>query len=396
MEKLLKGIRILDFSSYFAGPYASLLLADMGADVIKVEKPGGGDDRKFAPFAPNGESMIPMATLRNKKGITLNPRTDKGKEILQRLVKCSDVVLHSFPVGTEESEILGYDRLKEINPAIIVLAISGFGSTGPYAERPCFDTIAQALSGAMSYTGFPGGPPIRSGAAWVDFSTGTHAALGIMMALYHRQLTGKGQYIDLALLDVAVSCVTSLGVAAEYKVLGYLRGQTGNHSHYNSTDCYQTKDGWIMLGVSGNHIWKRFLRVIGREDLKDDPRLYDDMSRFQNRHVVQKEVGEWMIKKTTEDVILKMAEARVPCGQVNNIAQMVNNPQVKAREAIVDMEYPGVGKVPIPGIPIKMSETPGSIERRATKVGEFNRETYVGLLGFAEKELTQFEAEGVI
>jgi CoA:oxalate CoA-transferase len=396
MEKVLTGIRILDFSSWFAGPYASTLLADMGAEVIKVERPGGTDERAFGPFTPNGESMLTMVTLRNKKGITLNLRGEKGKEILQGLVQCSDVVLHSFTIGSEEAKILSYESLEKINPAIILLTVSGFGSTGPYAERPCFDTIAQALSGAMSYTGFPDGPPIRSGVAWVDFSTGTHAALGIMLALYHRLLTGKGQKIDLALLDVAVSCVAGLAVAAEYKVSGFIRQPLGNHSYYTFTDCFQAKDGWVMVGATTNPIWRRFLRAIGREDLRDDPRFKDDRSRFQNRELIQPIAREWISKRTVEEVVQQLTRARVPCGPVSNVAQMVNDPQVKAREMLVDVEYSGVGQVPLPGVAIKMSETPGTVERRAPEVGENNVEVYGDLLGLTPEDLSRFEAEGVI
>jgi len=396
MEKVLTGIRILDFSSWFAGPYASTLLADMGAEVIKIERPGGSEERTFGPYTPNDEGMLTMVTLRNKKGITLNLHSQKGKEILQGLVPCSDVVLHSFTIGSEEAKILSYESLKKINPAIILLTVSGFGSTGPYAERPCFDTIAQALSGAMSYTGFPGGPPIRSGVAWVDFSTGAHAALGIMLALYHRLLTGKGQKIELALLDVAVSCVAGLAVAAEYKVSGFIRQQLGNHSYYTFTDCFQAKDGWVMLGVNTNSIWRRFLKAIGREDLKDDPRLKDDRTRFQNRHLIQSIVGQWAKERTVGEIVEQLTRTRVPCGPVNNIAQMVNDPQVKAREMLVDMEYPGVGQVPLPGVAIKMSETPGAVERRAPDAGENNVEVYGELLGFARDELSRLEAEGVI
>src|SRR4030042_3012577 len=192
MEKLLAGVRVLDMSHWFAGPYAATLLAAMGAEVIRIERPTGEEERHFGPFAPNGESMLTKVTLQNRRGITLDFTSGKGREILKQLVKGADVVLHSFVVGSEEAKILSYESLKEINHRIIQAAVSGFGSTGPYANRPCFDTIAQALSGAMSYTGFPGGPPIRAGIAWVDFSSGAHLALGIMFALYHRQATGRG------------------------------------------------------------------------------------------------------------------------------------------------------------------------------------------------------------
>jgi len=392
----LTGIRILDFSRYVAGPYTTTLLADMGAEVIRVERPGGEADRELGPFAPNGESMLYMAIMRNKKGITLNLESDKGKEILQKLVQCSDVVLHNFAIGSEEAKILNYESLKKINPAIILLVVSGFGSTGPYAERPCFDTIAQALSGAMSYTGFPGNPPTRSGVAWADYSTAVYGALGIMLALYYRLLTGKGQMVDLSLLDVAVCAIAGVGAVAEYKVLGAVRQQIGNYSFNNFTDCFQAKDGWVMISPIGNPLWRRFLKVIGRGDLKDDPRFKDDMSRFQNRHFIQSIASEWVKERTTKEVVQQMAKARVPCSQVNNIAQMVDDPQVKAREALVDVEYPDGDKIPSPGVAIKMSETPGTIERHAPKLGEHNEEIYCGLLGFSPEKLSQLQKDGVI
>lgn len=396
MEKVLTGVRVLDFSRWFAGPYAATLLAAMGAEVIRVERPAGEEERNFGPYAPNGDGMLTLVTLQNRRGITLDPLSDKGKEIVEQLVRKSDVVLHSYVSGSKEESLLSYDSLTQFNPAIIVAKVSGFGSTGPYAKRPCFDTIAQALSGAMSFTGFPETAPTRSGYAWVDFSTGAHAALGIMFALFHRQRTGKGQFIDIALLDVAVACVAGLAVAAEYKVSGIIRGQQGNASYYNYTNCVKASDGWMMLGISGNPIWRRFTRAVGREDLKEDPRLQSDRLRYENRQVIQTVLDEWLKDKTVGEVIRIMEEARVPCSPVNNIVEMVNDPQVAAREMLIDVEYPGIGKVPLPGPAIKMSETPGAIEMPAPKAGEHNQEVYSSLLGFDSEQLGKLRAEGVI
>jgi len=396
MEKVLAGVRVLDLSRWFAGPYAGTLLSHMGAEVIRVERPSGEEERNFGPHAPNGESMLTMITVQNRQGITLNILSEKGKEVLHRLVRQSDVVLHSYVVGSEEAKIVSYEALKEVNPAIIVGAVSGFGSSGPYAQRPCFDTIAQALSGSMSYTGFPENPPTRSGVAWVDFSSGAHLAVGVMFALYHRLKTGKGQAIDVALLDVAVACVAGLAVAAEYKVSGFVRTRQGNHSYHTFTDCFEAKDGWVMLGVTTNTIWRRFLRAIGREDLKDDPRFKDDESRFKNSPVIHPIASEWMKARPVDEIVEIMSKARIPCSRANDVAQMMEDPQVKFRQALVDMEYPGVGKVPIPGIAIKMSETPGSIDRRAPKPGEHNEEVYGRLLGLTREEVGRLRAEGVV
>jgi CoA:oxalate CoA-transferase len=396
LEKVLTGVRVLDFSRWFAGPYTATLLAAMGAEVIRVERPAGEEERNFGPYAPNGESMLTLVTLQNRRGITLDPLSDKGRGIVEQLVRKSDVVLHSYVSGSPEESLLSYDSLTQFNPAIIVAKVSGFGSTGPYARRPCFDTIAQALSGAMSYTGFPEAAPTRSGYAWVDFSTGSHTALGIMFALYHRQRTGKGQFIDVALLDVAVSCVAGLAVAAEYKVSGIIRTRQGNASYYNFTNCLKAKDGWVMLGTSGTPIWRRFLRAIGREDLKEDPRFKDDRLRYESRQAIQTVVEEWLKDKTVDEAIKILEQARVPCSRVNNIAEMVNDPQVAARDMLIDMEYPDIGKVPLPGVVIKMSGTPGAIERPAPVAGEHNDEVYSSLLGFTPDQLQQLKAEGVI
>jgi len=396
VEKVLTGIRVLDFSRWFAGPYAATLLAAMGADVIRLERPTGEEERNFGPFAPSGESMLTMVTLANRRGVTLDPLSEKGREIVQQLVKKSDVVLHSYVSGSQEEKMLSYESLKETNPAIVVAKVSGFGSWGPYMQRPCFDTIAQALSGAMSYTGFPDTAPTRSGYAWVDFSTGTHCALGIMFALFHRQKTGRGQFVDVALLDTAVACVAGLAVAAEAKVGGMIRERQGNTSYYNFTDCLQAKDGWVMIGCAGNPIWKRFLRAIGREDLKDDPRFKSDQARFENRHAIQAIAKEWVKDKTMEETMRILEAARVPCSKVNNTLEMANDPQVAAREMLVDIPYPGIGNVPVPGVVIKMSETPGAIERPGPKPGEHNQEVYTSLLGFPPQKLAELKSEGVI
>lgn len=396
MEKVLTGIRVLDFSRWFAGPYAATLLAAMGADVIRVERPTGEEERNFGPFAPNGESMLTMVTLANRRGVTLDPLCEKGREIVKQLVAKSDVVLHSYVSGSQEEQLLSFDALKHINPGIIVAQVSGFGSWGPYKQRPCFDTIAQALSGAMSYTGFPDTAPTRSGYAWVDFSTGTHCALGIMFALFQRQKTGRGQYVDVALLDTAVACVSGLAVAAEARVGGMIRERQGNTSYYNFTDCLQAKDGFVMIGCAGNPIWKRFCRAIGREELKDDPRFKSDQSRFENRHAIQAIAREWVKDKTAVETMKMLEAARVPCAKVQNTLEAAGDPQVAAREMLVDIEYPRVGKVPVPGVVIKMSETPGAIERPGPAAGQHNEEVYAGILGFTPEKLAELKSEGVI
>lgn len=397
MEQLLAGTRILDFSRYATGPYTSMLLADMGAEVIRVERPEGNEDRHLGPFAPDGRSLpYDLIMGRNKKDITLNLRSDKGKDLLKKLVKRSDVMIHNFTCGSKEAAILDYASLKESNPAIILIAISGFGQSGPFAQRACFDSIAQALSGAMSYTGFPGNPPTREGVAFVDLSTGLYAALGTMLALYHRQRTGMGQMVDVAMLDVAVSYISAVAAIAEYKVLGNMRQQQGNQSFYNFTDSFLAKDGWVMISVIGNSLWRRFIQVLGREELAQDPRFKDDLARYENHHLLRPIVDDWIAGKTVAEAIQLLDEARIPCGKVNSIADVVADPQVKAREMLVDMEYPNIGKVPLPGVVLKLSQTPGRIEKPAPLLGEHNTEIYCGLLGLSPEELSRLQEEGIV
>jgi len=397
MEKVLQGIRVLDFSRYGSGPYCGALLADMGAEVIKVESPGGGIDRQLGPFAPNGENIVyGMILARNKKGITLDLRGDKGKEILKELVKRADIVVENY--GAEGKKIMGldYESLSEINPSIILVSISGCGTFSPYAEKLAFDNIAQAMSGAMCYGGFPNNPPTRASVPYADFSSAIYGALGAMFALYYREKTGKGQMVDIALLDAAFSMVAGMGIAAEYKLLNYIRPQQGNQGYYCFTNSFEAKDGWIMVMVISNPIWRRFLKAIKREDLAQDPRFIDDMARYENRDVLNSIVGEWVSQRTVNEAVNLLEEARIPCGKVNNIADIIDDPHIRAREMLVEVDFPGVGLVPLSGVVPKLSETPGKIERRAPLIGEHNDEIYRGLLGFKKEELEKLKKEGVI
>ncbi|MEW6034732.1 MAG: CoA transferase [Chloroflexota bacterium] len=397
MATVLEGIRVLDFSRFLTGPYATMLLADMGAEVVRVERPGGADDRGLGPFAPSGESLpYGIVVARNKKGITLDIQSEEGRELLGKLVSRSDVVVHNYTPGSPESDLLEYERLARLNPAIIVTAVTGFGQNGPYAQRVCFDAVAQGMSGAMSYTGFPGNPPTRSGPLMVDVSTGIYAALGTMFALYHRQKTGRGQLVDVAMLDTALSFVNAAGVAAEYKLLGWVRQQQGNQSFYCLTDAFQARDGWVMLSIVGEGLWRRLCRVLGREEWVGDERFKDDMARYRNRHLILPVIGAWMSERTAEEVVRTLNKARVPCGRVNSIPEMMADPQMQAREMLLEVDFPGVGPVPMPGVVPKLSGTPGGIGRRAPLLGEHNEEVYCGLLGLSASQLSALRQKGVV
>ncbi len=397
MTNALEGIRVLDFGRVIASAYCGTLLADMGAEVIKVERPGGEFDRNLGPFTSDGKAIVyDLITPRNKKSITLNTRHPKGRKVLDELVKRASIIITGFTPRGNRIMGLDYERLKQINPGIILVAISGYGQQGPNADRPAFDAIAQAESGAMSYTGFPGSPPTRAAVPYADFSTAILGAFGAMVAALHKERTGVGQLVDVSLLDTAFTFVAGMGVMAEYTLLDHIRPQIGNHSYYNFTDGFETQDGWIMISVIGNEIWRRFTGIIEREDMAEDERFSNDHLRYQNRNLIRPIVSDWVANRTASEVIRLMEEKRVPCGRVNTVRELVNDPHLKAREMLVHRQYPGTGLIPLPGIPVKLSETPGKIQTNAPRLGEHNEKIYCQLLRYSRQEFDSLVQEGII
>lgn len=397
MKRALEGIRVLDLGSYIAAPYCCMLLADHGAEVIRVEPPNGKVDREVGPFSPDGQPITFGLTIqRNKKNITLNLKSEAGRRLLGDLVKEVDILVHNFPKGSEEAEVLDYDRLRGINPALIVVAISGFGQNGPYAERPCFDAIAQAMSGSMSFTGYPGTPPLRAALPYVDFNTAARAALGAMMAFHERYTSGQGQLVDVALFDVAFSMTGTVGCAAEYRLLGEVRKPVGNGGFYAYCCSGRANDGYVMINVIGNSMWRRMCRVMGREDLIEDSRFKDNLRRYRNYVAIDVILGDWIKDKTVAEAMEILDKAGIPCGPVNDVPASLNVPQIEAREMLVELDYPGAGKVPVPGVSIKLSRTPGKVAKRASFLGEDNEDVYGGLLGYGPDDLTRLKQEKAI
>lgn len=397
MKRALEGIRVLDLGSYIAAPYCCMLLADHGAEVIRVEPPNGKVDREVGPFSPDGQPITFGLTIqRNKKNITLNLKSEAGRRLLGDLVKEGDILVHNSPKGSEEAEVLDYDRLRGINPALIVVAISGFGQNGPYAERPCFDAIAQAMSGSMSFTGYPGTPPLRAALPYVDFNTAARAALGAMMAFHERNTSGQGQLVDVALFDVAFSMTGTVGCAAEYRLLGEVRKPVGNGGFYAYCCSGRANDGYVMINVIGNSMWRRMCRVMGREDLIEDPRFKDNLRRYRNYVAIDVILGDWIKDKTVAEAMEILDKAGIPCGPVNDVPASLNVPQIEAREMLVELDYPGAGKVPVPGVSIKLSRTPGKVAKRASFLGEDNEDVYGGLLGYGPDDLTRLKQEKAI
>jgi len=398
MKRVLEDVRVLDFGRFIAGPYCGMLLADMGAEVIRIDRPGGEEDRTAGLTGSNGENLSFPNYARNKKGITLDVfDKDHGRKILNDLVKRSDVVLHSFSPEAARRAGLIYEDLVKVNPRIIVTAISCFGSTGPYSDRTGFDFIAQAMSGAMKIGGYPDKPPIRAFVNPMDHGTGAIAAFGTLVALRHRDQTGEGQRVDLALFQTALTYVVPF--IAEAEVLGRLRPIIGNRSAYlGPTDLYRCKDGYVFIATIMNSLWRRLARIIGHEQLIDDPDLQTDFERYENRDRIDPLVAEWAAGQTVAEVLEKLEKARIPCGPLRGLDEVLDDPHIRSEKMIefVDMEAQGLERMPIGGISARLSRTPGRITSRAPRVGEHNEDVYRDLLGYRAERLEDLRKQGAI
>ncbi len=398
MERVLDDIRVLDFGRFIAGPYCGMLLADMGAEVIRVERPGGEEDRTIGLLGPHGENLSYASVNRNKKAITLQLiGNDRGRQVLADLVRACDVVLYNFSPDAARMMGLGYDRLKEIRPDLIVTAVSCFGSEGPYATHQGFDFIAQAMSGSLALGGYPDRPPLRAFMLPMDYGTALAAAFGTVLALRHRDRTGEGQRVDLSLLGTGVSW--NAWAIAEAEVLGRKRPWVANRGVYvGPTDLYPCRDGSVFVACIMDTLWRRILRVIGHEELLEDPELHNDYARFEHRERVDPLIAEWCSERTVDEVLRELRAARIPCGPVLDLDEVASDPHVAATGMVEysDLGLPGLERVPISGVPVRMSATPGRVVHRAPRVGEHNAEVYGGLLGYDQAELAELARTDVI
>ena len=395
MTKPLEGLRILDLTRVLAGPYATMMLADMGAEVIKIENPKGGDDsRAFAPFK-NDESAYFISLNRNKKSVTLNLKTERGKEILKKLVKHADVLVENYKPGTMKKLGLDYEVLREINPALIYAASSGFGQTGPYSSRPAYDLIIQGMGGLMSITGFDAEHPVKVGSSVADIFSGIFTTIGILSALESRRKTGRGQLVDVAMLDCLVATLEN--AVARYECTGKSPVPIGNaHPSISPFATFQSKDGFINIAVGNDVLWGRFCEVADLLAYKDDERFVSNKGRVQNWEDLKGVIAPAMLAKTTSEWMDILGKAQIPAGPIYNIEQVLNDPQVLAREMIVEMDHPVAGKVRVPGVPIKFSDTPASVDTPAPALGEHTAEIYGKYLGLTADQIEELKKEGTL
>ncbi len=370
----LGGMRVIELAHIMAGPVCGLMLADMGADVIKVEKPTGDDSRRFTPPQIGGEAAAYMMMNRNKRGISLNLKDPQAVDILRKLLATADVVIENYRKGTMEKLGLSYEDLAAVNPRLIYCEISGFGRTGPYAERGGFDLIAQGMSGLMSITGEgPGRPPVKVAAPISDINAGILGAMGVSAAYANMLQTGLGQKIDTSLFEAAIT--QTYWQSAIAFATGKKPEPLGSAHPLNAPyQAFQTRDGWINVGAANQSNWLRFLDVINAPELDDDPRFSSNAQRIQNLPALVDILNRYLGQDTTENWLRRMEEAHLPAGPVNDILQMHADPQARARDMIVELDHPTAGKVETIGHPVKFSRTPAQVNHAAPLLGQHTRE----------------------
>ncbi|MDQ2959480.1 MAG: CoA transferase [Candidatus Dormibacteraeota bacterium] len=391
----LAGIRVLDLSRILAGPFATMILADLGADVIKVENPVGGDDtREWAPPYQGDQSAYFLSVNRNKRGIALDLTGDAGRHIAQQLADGVDVVIENFRPGVAARLGLGYAELSARNPRLVYASISGYGQTGPYASRPGYDAVAQALGGLMSVTGDAGGEPVRAGVAVADVGAAMWAVIGVLAALHARTTTGHGDWIDISLLDGQVAWLTYL--AGGWFATGDVPPRYGSaHPTIVPYQAMRTADGYLMVAVGNDTLWRRFAPLIGLPDLADDPRFATNPDRVVNRAVLIPLIENALLSRRSAEWAAEMASVHIPAGEINSIAQALTHPQVQARDMVVSVDHPTAGTLRMPGSPIKLSRHSATVRRPPPLLGEHTGEV-LGELGYTVGDIADLRERGVV
>jgi succinyl-CoA--D-citramalate CoA-transferase len=396
---VLDGVRVLELGDWVAGPFACAILADFGAEVIRVEVPGAiANTRQLGGIEPEDPERSPYFAMlgRNKRSVTLDLKQERGRELLLDLVRRSDVVAESFRPGSLERWGLGWDRLEAANPRLVLLRISGYGQTGPWKERPGFDRVAQAFGGMTYVTGTPDGPPVRAGLAVADYGSGVVGALGVMLALFERERSGRGQVIDHGLYETLIPMLGS-GIN-DFTRHGRLRGRTGNrYPGMAPGDAFETADGaWVQISASGDVAYQRLMAAIGRPELAGDERYDTVPKRIEREQELVDVIGAWVRGRTAAEAESELERAGVACSRVMSVADLLQHPQVQARQDLVEVPDPAFGAVWGANVIPRLSRTPGTIRQTAPRVGADNDYVYGELLGLGAEELTALAASRVI
>jgi len=394
MPDVLAGIRVLDFGRYIAGPYCAALLADLGADVIRIERRGGGEDRWVAPVGEDGVGAMYVVMNRNKRAMTLDPARPEGRAIVRKLVATADVVVANLPPEVLRSLALDLDSLREVKPDVILTTVTAFGSGGPWSHKHGFDGIGQVMCGSAYLTGTPE-QPMRAAAAWVDCGTASLAAFGTLAALMSRQKTGRGQKVEGALLRTAVAfnnpALVEQQVIQVNRVATLNRGQTSAPS-----DLFRTKDGWIIAYAIGGPMFARWATLMGEESWLTDPRFADDRARGDHGEIISKRMSDWTAQRTTAMALAELEAVKIPAGPVYSPQQALDDTHIRAAGLLADTEYPGLPRpVPLSPMPVDLSETPGRFRRRAPTLSE-HTDAILTELGYGPAEIAELRTNGVI
>lgn len=390
----LQGMKVIELSHIMSGPICGMMLADMGADVIKVEKMDGDDCRRFAPILAHGESASFMVLNRNKRDIALNLKTEGGKEVLRRMLADADVVTENYRKGTMEKLGLGYDSLKELNPGLIYCSVSGYGRTGPYADKGGFDLIAQGLSGLMSATGEPGQGPIKAGSPVADINAGILAALGIAAAYAHKLRTGEGQIVDTSLLEAGFQQM--YWQVANYCSEGVVLPKMGSaNSTSTPYQAFRTQDGWINIGAANQGNYERLLQVLDAPHISNDPRFTSNPLRMQHREALVELITQCLVTDTTDSWVARLDAAGLPVGAVLDISQAVEHPQILERDMLVETHHPVTGAARSIALPIRFSATPRAVNRPSPLLGEHTQEI-LQEYGYDAEQIAALHSQGAI
>lgn len=393
-NKPLAGVKVIDFTRVYSGPYCTMMLGDLGAEVIKIERKGVGDDTHYFSPIKDGESGYFTYLNRNKKSLSLDMKAPESVELIKELVKWADIVVENFSPGVVDRLGVGYKDLSEINPQIIYGSISGFGQNGPYMKKPAYDIVCQAMGGYMATTGEKGGKPYKLGASVVDAGAGIHMAFALMAALYHREKSGKGQYVDVAMMDTAFSTLENFVVTKTLNDENPTRDGNANLASAPFSS-YESKDGYVTIACANDNLFKKLCKAIDREDLMEVPEYGDNHSRKLNEKGLNEEVEQWTRERSTEEIVEVLDKAGCPVGPILEIEDLVHDEQIRARNMLVEIDHPVLGKVEYPGNPCNFSESEGLCYGSAPTLGEHNEYVLKDILGMDDDAIDELKAKDI-